>query len=112
MKKLTLDETWRLCLSMWRWIAKQKRNNSRKNVGVLKFLWLREHGYGEANLDCNCFFCEYIEQRRLMCRNHCPGAKVDKKFKCDNLAYDFDRSPIAFYNKLFSLNRKRLAKRK
>lgn len=108
MKKLTLNETWRLCLSMWRWIAKQWREGTELTVGQLKRLWLEKHEHEGVYL--NCFFCEY-RYSRGNCEN-CPGALVDSAFRCGNSEYEWCKNPIGFYNKLRSLNRKRLAKRK
>ena len=120
MKKLTLDETWRLCLSMWRWIAKQKRGGSKRNIDNLKIQWLDIHGYklNEDNeyIKLNCFFCEYDEQqlRKEESANCdcCPGKKIDIEFACTASGYCWSNDSIAFYNMLVSLNRKRLAKRK
>jgi len=112
MKKLTLDETWRLCLIMWRWIAKEARAGSRDAIWGLKCEWLEKHGYEDVS--CNCFFCEYADKRKACC-DLCPAYKIDKEFYefgCQNAEYDWRVKPIAFYNKLCSLNRKRLVRRK
>lgn len=120
MKRLTLGETWRLCLSMWRWIAKQKRDGSRKSIDNLKIQWLKAHRYeldeNEEYMILNCFFCEYDEQQlkegeKGNCK-YCPGKKVDERFGCTVSRYCWSSKLIAFYNKLVSLNRKRLAKKK
>ncbi len=120
MKKLTLDETWRLCLSMWRWVAKQIRGGSRKCIDNLKIQWLEAHRYelneeDDEYIKLNCFFCEYEEQQlmkgeRSSC-DYCPGKMIDKSFSCVGSGYSWSGTPIAFYNKLVSLNRKRLAKK-
>ncbi len=110
MKRLTLDQTWKLCLSMWRWIAKQIREGSEKSVAELKAQWATKHGYEELhNL---CFFCAWVKPAGRYCAGDCPGEKVEKNFDCNNAKYDYEDEPIAFCNKLVSLNRKRLAKRK
>jgi len=104
-KNFTLDKTWRLCLSMWRWIAKQKREGRDMEINGLKAEWLRKKGITE-DIQGNCFFCHY-------CPGHCgacPGKKVDPSFECTNDAYQYYDKPIAFYNKLVSLNRKRKQK--
>jgi len=93
---------------MWRWIAKQKRQGSQQNVNELKAEWLANHGY-EGVCD-NCFFCEYTISRNVSCPNRCPGGKVDKEFDCGEESYNWFTKPIAFYNKLCALNRKRKAK--
>ncbi len=102
MKKLTLDETWRLCLSMWRWIAKQKKEGVGTNVDNLKHEWLAKHY--PRYVQNNCFFCGYAA---VFCPK-CPGRLVDESFLCDNTEYSYFGKPIKFYNKLVSLNRKRL----
>lgn len=116
MKRLTLDQTWKLCISMWRWIAKMLRDGSRKSIDNLKIQWLKAHQYelGENDeyMTLNCFFCEYDEQQQRKGNCHfCPGKKVDEIFSCTNSMYCWSSDPIAFYNKLVSLNRKRLAKK-
>ena len=116
MKKLTLDETWRLCLSMWRWIAKEKRNGSLSHVSDLKIRWLESHGFDPSDLRDECFFCEYDLRRYDIGRNQvcsrCPAKKIAEWFDCADEDHHWACSPIAFYNKLVSLNKKRLAKRK
>ncbi len=116
-KKLTLNETWRLCLSMWKWIAKQKRAGTLKDTYNLKVEWLQKHWVGKDVYD-ECFFCDYQIQHRKReyegasdCPG-CPGALVDKWFDCYHSGCDWFYNPIAFYNKLVSLNRKRKKKAK
>ena len=111
MKRLTLDETWKLCLSMWRWIAKMIREGSELFVSELKDQWLRDHGY-EHEVWLTCFFCGYIHHPKRTCDTNCPARMIDRNFNCHNPDYDYQSKPIAFYNKIVSLNRKRLAKRK
>lgn len=113
---MNLNETWKLCLSMWRWIAKERRKDNTKDVNLLKEEWLQKHGFKESLVKCSCFFCEYsnIHKARVKvtgggCRT-CPGTKVDRAFDCMDFDYHFYNHPIAFYNKLHSLNRKRIAK--
>ena len=45
MKKLNLNETWRLCLKMWKWIAKESKKNFSFSVFGLKEQWLEENGF-------------------------------------------------------------------
>ena len=108
MKKLTLNETWRLCLSMWRWIAKMKRNGSVCSVLELKEIWLIKHGFGLGDIYLGCFFCEEGHHADIGRCVNCPGRKVDQTFDCRYFEYNFQDKPIQFYNKLVSLNRKRL----
>ncbi len=116
MKKLTLDQTWKLCLSMWRWIAKKMKANKRLDVHDLKEQWLEIHGFKDGSVLCDCFFCEYDRnQGRISKCVTCPGTKVSKingKLWCQNKNADWRCDFSTFYNKLRSLNRKRLAKRK
>ena len=114
MKRMNLDESWKLCMSMWRWIAEQIRAGCEYSVDVLKEQWLKKHGYkigkyGEY-ITGNCFFCTYITSCGKEECSFCPGKKVDGTFNCMRKDYDFFGRPIAFYNKLRSLNRKRLKK--
>jgi len=99
---------------MWRWIAKEKRKNRRVGVVTLKTRWVKKNGFGEDEIAANCFFCEYDEscQRNIECCEDCPARKIDKHFICGHPNYRYNTKPVAFYNKLVSLNRKRLNRRK
>ncbi|MHC4397755.1 MAG: hypothetical protein ACYS1A_19090 [Planctomycetota bacterium] len=115
MKRLTLDETWKKCLSMWRWIAKQKRKGCATPVWWLKTQWMEEHGYEDEEIEENCFFCDYANHRQEDCEedcDSCPARMVEKDFNCQDEVHHWARNPIVFYNKLVLLNRKRLAKKK
>lgn len=109
MKRLTLNETWKLCLSMWWWIAGQKKKGNTSNINNLKWEWLEGHGFDYGEISEDCFFCEYITQKDIGCVN-CPGKMVSKRFSCTKTTYHYQSKPIAFYNKLVSLNRKRRKK--
>ena len=115
MKRLTLDETWVLCLKMWKWIAKEVRADKKAgkdSVNALKQEWAEKHEF--ENIHQDCFFCEYAQRRDGLqdCRL-CPAKRVDKDFHCMD-AYEccFCCYPIAFYKKLLELNKIRLAKMK
>lgn len=117
MKRLTLDETWKNCLSMWRWIAKEKENENADGVWALKRQWIEENDLETHEVQNKCFFCEYDREnsginpdRHTDSCPDCPGSIVDPSFDCYHPDYDFEADPIAFYNKLVSLNRKRLKK--
>ena len=113
-KKLSLNKTWRLCLSMWRWIARQIRAGSTSSVECLKAEWLEKYR-PEEYITYECFFCEYDvhhRQKRDEACGKCPGKLVDEEFACGKAAYHYATQPIAFYNKLVSLNRKRLKAKK
>ena len=107
MKKRTLNQTWTLCLRMWRWIAAMKAGGSRKWISTLKTQWLRENKV-RIEGDHDCFFCEYNNMRNH-CRN-CPGKLVDFDFSCQDKAYQYSQKPIAFYKELLRLNRIRKGK--
>ena len=105
MKKLTLNKTWTECLRMWKWIAKEKKAGNLSRVVILKSKWLNEHGYNADEIQDTCFFCDYV--RRKTCCD-CPGKKVNPGFDCEDENCEYDSEPIAFYNKLVALNKKRL----
>jgi len=116
---MNLNKTWKLCLSMWRWIAEERRKGNTLNVEMLKAKWLRKHGFAKDSIFNDCFFCQYSETHDARVEGDCagcttcPGTRVDRTFDCqdqDN-GYHFYREPIAFYNKLRALNRKRTAKK-
>lgn len=112
--KMTLDETWKNCLSMWRWIAKEVRGGREYSSGM-KIEWLGAHGLKGTQGPNHCFFCsyrdnnEYESDPNAVCPG-CPGSFVDKSFDCMGNDYPYDE-PLKFYNKLVSLNRKRLKPR-
>lgn len=113
MKKLTLEKTWTECLRMWRWIAKVVRAGSRACVDDLKVEWMERHSYKGNVIESNCFFCQYVRTHSKKCKKiegSCPAQKVDPEFNCFCDDYSYDDKPIAFYNKLVALNRKRKKK--
>ena len=107
MKKLSLDETWKNCLKMWRWIAKEKKANSRLWVNVLKRKWLLRHNFS-GPIRSHCFFCEYAVQDCIQC----PARKIDRDFWCMNSEYHHRRRPADFLREITCLNKIRLAKKK
>ena len=108
-KKMTLNETWTKCMKMWRWIAKMEKAGDKRMVDGLKEEWCEKHGFAEK-LEYDCFFCEYDLRFRNDC-SKCPGYLVDPHFDCrNNDGYHYRAQPIAFFNKLCALNRKRLKK--
>ena len=110
MKRLTLDETWTLCMKSWRWIARKIKQDSSLDVEDLKAEWLEAHT--KDKLDNNCYFCEYNKQRGG-CSTldessdcpHCPGQLVDPEFSCDNKLYHYEERPLAFYAELRRLHK-------
>lgn len=117
MKKLSLNETWDLCLKMWKWIAKEKRADNKLSVDSLKTEWLQNHGFEKDSVYNDCFFCVYEEThtRTVIPKANgcpaCPGTKVDLFFNCMDFDYHYDKYPVKFYNKLRALNKIRMAKK-
>jgi len=109
MKKRTLNQTWTLCLRMWRSISKAKMANPRLWVSALKRRWLHDNGF--KNLKGDCFFCEFKKEKRG-CFG-CPGKLVDTDtgFNCCTGSYHYRYKPVAFYKELLRLNRIRKAKK-
>lgn len=105
-KKLTLNQTWILCLRMWRWIAKvrQTPRYRRYDVHRLKEIWLRKNGFKPENMRAWCFFCDY-KGLWLLCEHACPGALVDPDFNCCMDNHHFETKPVEFYKELLRLNR-------
>lgn len=116
MKKLTLDESWELCLEMWKWIADNYVKGG-FGVGRLKTRWLVDHGFERSDIHLDCFFCEYMDQNRnkptgnpsYNC-DHCPAVLVERSFQCTKCEYHYICKPVKFYQKLVELNRIRLSK--
>lgn len=112
MKKLTLGKTWTLCLRMWKWIAEQIKENPTLPVNNLKWQWLERNGFNPLEIFERCFFCQYAILHNGCMNCDCPGKLVDMKFSCIDTRYDYEDEPIKFYQKLLSLNRKRLLKKR
>ena len=106
-KNLNLDQTWELCLEMWKWVIETSGD---------KHIWLEQNGYD--NMYCSCFFCEFASKssthngpmRMTLCPL-CPGKAVDPSFHCEeDVPYSWCDNPEDFYKKLVELNNKRLGK--
>lgn len=105
---MSLKETWKDCMSLWGFIYRKKMAGDKRSVYKLKIEWTdKREQAGETH--SMCFFCLYDAKRKTGCAT-CPGVKVDPDFDCYNPLYNFNDNPVAFYNKLRSLNRKREAK--
>ena len=102
MKKRTLNQTWTLCLRMWRSVAGKWITGA--DVCILKKEWVKENEVSAG--PGNCFFCNYAET----CLD-CPGGLVDASFHCWNEKYDYETNPPAFYKELLRLNRIRKVKK-
>ena len=102
MKKLSLEQTWRYCLKMWKWIALKYIENPQRDVHDLKVQWSKENGL-ESPRESYCLFCQYAADHENVC-GHCPGCLVDPDFSCFNTEYDWEGKPLAFYQELLRLN--------
>lgn len=108
-KKLTLEQTWKYCLAMWKWIIKEGKKDESSGVISLKRRWMIKHPQF-SHIEADCFFCHYDRgQEGEACLN-CPGVLVDKRFSCGENAYDHRTTPAKFYKKLVELNKKRKSK--
>ena len=105
MKRLTLDQTWEQCLKMWRWIVRQP---CPRDVDALKTQWLEKNGFNYVQ--AGCFFCEFTQKDEACSR--CPGAKVDRDFRCWDEDYEWEEKPAAFLREITELNKIRLTKKK
>ena len=103
MKKRTLNQTWTLCLRMWRWIAKVWTPGG-PIIYELKVQWLKSNKFGGAfGLKSHCFFCEF--QKDTGGCSQCPGVLVNPYFNCYDDRYHHKHKPAAFYKELLRLNR-------
>lgn len=106
MAKYTLDETWKHCLQLWKWIAGKIKATPDLDIIDLKGEWFEEHDFD--NICDDCFFCDYtIENPDGDGCEICPGRLVDPEFNCENPEYHYCRLPIKFYEKLLELDKKR-----
>jgi len=109
MRGLSLDETWKQCLAMWKWVA----GHSARGHAFRKATWLYEHGFKYTHF--GCFFCAYAKSkgvRSIECISRCPARRVDPNFFCTDSEIHFEYHPRRFYHRLVALNKERLAKRK
>jgi hypothetical protein len=107
-KEISLEETWELCLEMWKWISDEatlfEEITIEYDVHHLKRAWLKSHGF-KGVVYKGCFFCHFGKQRdRFPCRK-CPGRLVDGAFTCMHDEYHYEDKPKEFYNKLLKLNK-------
>ena len=107
--QMTLNQTWTLCLRMWKWIKKVWQTESYEGMSVhkLKRIWLADNGFDPNAITAHCFFCDYRGPFR--CHENCPGAMVDSEFSCSDSSYDYETNPAGFYRELLRLNRIRKA---
>lgn len=107
---MTLKETWKECLRMWKWIAENSGNGGMLD---LKNIWLSINGFG--HIINSCFFCDYAKKHRGSCNcgycTNCPAQKIDPDFCCQNPGTHWAKNPEEFYELLVKLNKKRLSKK-
>lgn len=116
MKKLTLNQTWRKCLKMWKWIVENL--NKDEDVDELKDRYVEEKLKGDVDIYNGCYFCDWNSQQgiytdpldSLPACSQCPGVLVSPKFRCEGKSYCWHTKPRAFYRKLLELDKKRKAK--
>ena len=99
---------------MWRSVAKKVKGGSRSSPGTLKKEWLDKHPKFGRPIHL-CFFCEYDSDSGKRQCSKCPAVLVSAefgKYGCEQwgCGYHWIYEPIAFYNKLRALNRKRTKK--
>ena len=113
---LTLDQTWDLCLCMWRWVVAQLKAGTDMTVDELKCLWLTGHGFKEKGWPIHgCFFCDYgaeglvgVDCTGERCRR-CPIPFKNKPYQCEkSRGLNWVLRPKLFLAGLESLNRKRM----
>ncbi len=114
MKKLTVNETWVLCLAMWKWISRRCKKGKvysfdDTHVRDLKYQWMKNNGYEGITEDC--FFCYKAYVGRSYRCNNCPGKNIDYSFRCADDDYEWERMPRLFYAKLKELNKIRLERK-
>ena len=118
MEKLTLEESWKYCLKMWKWIKEESKKVELHEgeylflkIEELKREWLKLNKMDE--IYNNCFFCKYgydNKQTKYSC-NSCPGVLIDKDFRCNDDKYAYDKNPELFYKELLRLNKIRKAQK-
>ncbi|MBW8002573.1 MAG: hypothetical protein FVQ80_11205 [Planctomycetes bacterium] len=106
-KRMTLKQARDFCQSQWRYVIKRVRAGDRRNVSELKHQWILDHGLERGEVDCDCFYCEYADQKSPGVRDckYCPGRKIDPEFDCRNVEYRYIYEPEKFYKKLLELKR-------
>lgn len=105
---MTLDETWELCLQMWKWIAEEWKPG--KSVHRLKAEWLERHGHTISLTADDCFFCQYAQAHKG-CYKSCPGELIENGWGCTTVEHNYETRPKEFYVELVRLNTIRLEKK-
>lgn len=121
--KLSLNETWKHCLAMWKGVVDilelAAECGEDISAHLAKQIWLQQNGYTEDI--CNkCFFCDYnVNSAEWISDPYisggcpgCPGTKVDPNFACGVDEYHWLEKPKEFYQELLRLNKKRKENKK
>jgi len=98
MRRITLDEAWKLCLDQWtNGVIKKIEAGTKKDIEELKEEWCEDNGYRFVKHDC--FFCEYGHQHQSAGDDcaFCPGRLVDPEFQCTKPKYYWEKNPLAFH---------------
>jgi hypothetical protein len=103
---MNLEETWKECIRMWKWISRQWLKPSHPGINALKRKWLETNGYEVFSIAEWCFFCDFA---RGFC-DYCPGREIDSNFSCTNGKYHYRIKPREFYQELKQLNKIRMKK--
>ncbi len=117
LQEMTLNQIWRECLRMWKWIVSVWGTSKYEHLCVeeLKDIWLERNNYLRINYpNEKCFFCDWQKRHSNFNKNfdekhcdNCPGELVNIQFYCCNKSYHYSDHPKAFYNKLLKLDKKR-----
>lgn len=88
---MTKEEALRKHREMWTAMQKELGDNPNYMARVgFKIKWCVEHG--DADIDCHCYLCEYVEEHGLEC-NECPIDWGD--YWCKFGEMNYGHSPIS-----------------
>ena len=114
--RLTLEETWKQCRAMWKWIKKRRLAGDARNVEELKADWSEDHGFGDADIVFHCFFCHHNENFGGNSPDDChlcPAKTIDPDFHCfKHASHHFELWPVNFADEIARLDRIRKRKKK
>lgn len=109
MRYLTLNRTWELCLTMWKWIVEQLNAGSRLPIWRLKRAWLAEFGKGKVP-EGFCYFCEYNIRHNGGDCTICPIKLISRNLGCGYKGFSWNFEPRKFYARLLRLDKRRRTK--
>lgn len=105
----TENEIWSECIRMWHDCAVDPKYIILGNIATRKIQWLKDNKYNYLKIESSCFFCEFAKENYAC--TACPGIKINSKFRCTDINYNYRDEPIKFYKELLRLNEIRLSKR-